>query len=119
MELHKIVLKVLNTERDKIEWVHVSYMDRNLYNRFVQENDLKYSDLNDYFSRWAKEDFNITLSMSSTNDIKVLKKLVRGYYKRAHPEIFIDSTTDRQGWMRMWLTRKIKEELKIYGEESI
>ena len=61
---------------------------------------------------------NITKNYKVANgEIEVLKGLVKNFYKRAHPELYIDSPTDRQGWLRVWLTKKIKEELKIYGEQ--
>lgn len=52
--------------------------------------------------------------MSHLNDVFILKKLIREYYKTAHPHIFIESSTDRQGWTRTWITKKMKEELKIH-----
>lgn len=116
-DLEKMLIKVVNEENDKPEWTHLSYVDSKLYTRLMDEKHLETSDLNDLLSRWAKEDFNASLSMSSKNDILILKHLVKDFYKRAHPELYIDSPTDRQGWLRVWLTRKIKEELNIYGQE--
>lgn len=116
-ELTKMLIKVVNESHDRAEWTHISYVDEALYKKFIEEKHIETTDLNDYLSRWAHEDFNAQLAMSSKNDIIVLKELVKGFYRRAHPEIFIDSPTDRQGWLRVWLTKKMKEELNIYGEE--
>ena len=116
-ELGKILIKVVNEEHDRAEWTHISYIDKALYDKFMEREHIESIELNDYLSRWAKEDFNIDLAMSSKNDITVLKELVKDFYRRAHPELYIESNTDRQGWLRVWLTKKIKEELKIYGEE--
>lgn len=116
-ELGKIVIKVVNEAHDRAEWTHISYIDKVLYDKFMKKEHIESIELNDYLSRWVKEDFNIDLAMSSKNDIRVLKELVKDFYKRAHPELYIESHTDRQGWLRVWLTKKIKEELKIYGEE--
>nr|DAM10886.1 MAG TPA: hypothetical protein [Caudoviricetes sp.] len=116
-KLGKVIIKVVNEEHDRAEWTHISYIDDDLYKRFMKAKTLETTDLNDIISRWAKEDFNIHLAMSSKNDIKVLKELVKDFYRRAHPELYIESNTDRQGWFRVWLTRKMKEELNIYGEE--
>lgn len=116
-EFEKVLIKVVNEEHDKAEWTHISYIDRSLYRMFLEKKNIDSSDMNDYISRWAKEDFNINLAMSSKNDIRILKNLVKDFYKRAHPELFIESPTDRQGWIRVWLTRKMKEELNIYGKE--
>lgn len=116
-ELDKMLIKVVNESSDRSEWTHISYVDKELYRRFMEEKGLETTDLNDVLSRWAKEDFNANLPMSSKNDILVLKHLVKDFYKRAHPELYIDSNTDRQGWMRVWLSKKIKEELRIYGSD--
>lgn len=116
-ELSKVLIKVVNEEHDRAEWTHISYIDKSLYENFLEEKSIETVELNDYISRWAKEDFNISLAMCSKNDIRVLKELVKDFYRRAHPELYIESPTDRQGWLRVWLTRKIKEELKIYGEQ--
>lgn len=116
-ELKKVLIKVVNEDHDRSEWTHISYIDRSLYNKFIYREGVETIDLNDYLSRWAKEDFNADLAMSSKNDIKVLKELVKDFYRRAYPELFISSSTDRQGWFRVWLTKKIKEELKIYEKQ--
>lgn len=116
-ELTKVLIKVLNEEHDTPEWTHISYVDYDLYHAFMERKGLQTTDLNDCLSRWAKEDFNTELAMCSKNDIRVLKVLVKDFYKRAHPELYIESPTDRQGWLRVWLTKKIKEELNIYGKE--
>lgn len=116
-ELCKVLIKVVNEEHDSTEWTHISYVDSGLYKSFMDHEKIETTDLNDYLSRWAKEDFNITTAMASKNDIRVLKELVKDFYKRAHPELFIESNTDRQGWFRVWLTKKMKEELNIDGKE--
>ena len=116
-ELTKVLLKVVNENTDKVDWVHLSYVDKDLFKRYMEENSLETTDMNEVVARWAKEDFNADIAMSSTRDVKVLKHLVKDFYKRAHPELFIDSPTDRQGWLRVWFSKKIKEELKIYGKE--
>lgn len=116
-DLTKVLIKVVNEATDQIEWTHISYVDDTLYKRFMEEKGLQTTDLNQVLSRWAKEDFNIDTQMSCKRDIEILKYLVKDFYKRAHPELYIDSPTDRQGWLRVWISKKIKEELKIYGEE--
>lgn len=116
-ELSKVLIKVVNEKSERVEWTHISYIDKDLYKRFFEKESIETTDLNDYLSRWVKEDFNVNISMSSKNDIRVLKELVKDFYRRAHPELFIESVTDRQGWLRVWLTKKIKEELGVYGKE--
>lgn len=116
-ELTKVLIKVVNEKHDRTEWTHISYIDSSLYKNFLNSKYIATFEMNDYLSRWAKEDFNVSIPMSSKNDIQVLKELVKNFYKRAHPELYIESATDRQGWFRVWLTKKMKEELNIYGEQ--
>jgi hypothetical protein len=33
-------------------------------------------------------------------------------YSERYPEIFLDNEIDRQGWVRVWLTDKIKKMLE-------
>lgn len=115
--LEKMIIKVVNEEHDRAEWVHISYVDSELYHRFLEKKNIEPIDMNDYIARWAKEDFNLQAAMSSKNDVCILKEVVKDFYRRAHPELYIESPTDRQGWFRVWLTKKIKEELGIYGKE--
>ena len=116
----KIVIKLLNEATDRVEWVHLCYMDRDLYNQFLKRKELSSNDLNAELSRWCKEDFGIELAMSRKQDILVLKGIVKDFYRTAHPDLFVENqSTDHQGWFRVWITRKIKEDLGIYGNESI
>ena len=78
-ELGKVLIKVVNEEHDRAEWTHISYIDKALYDKFIEREHIETIDLNDYLSRWAKEDFNIDLAMSSKNDIRVLKELVKEF----------------------------------------
>lgn len=117
MNFTKLLIKVVNEQTENVEWTHISYISPDIYNRYMKENNLTSADLNDVISRWCYEDFRVKLPMSTNKDIAVLKSLIKDFYKRAHPELYIESPTDRQGWIRIWLTKKMKEDLKIYGEE--
>ena len=115
----KIMIKLLNEENDRIEWVHLCYADETLYNKFLESKGLLTTDMNEVLSRWAKEDFNVNLALSRRADLTVLRAIIKDFYKTAFPAIYMDSNTDRQGWFRVWVTKKLREELGIYGNESI
>lgn len=117
MALKKVLIKVINDETDKAVWEHVSYVDEKLYKYFLKKMDCSTSEFADWLSKWVKQDFNAELSMTHKNDILILKKLVKDRYKKSHAQLFIDSSTDRQGWVRVWVTRKIMEELKEYNKK--
>lgn len=116
-DFDKLLIKVVNESHDQAEWTHFSYVDGELFSRFLKEKGLGTGDMNDVLSRWAHEDFGVELAMSSKRDIEILKMIVKDFYKRAHPDLYIESSTDRQGWLRVWISRKMKEELGIYGKE--
>ena len=105
----KIVLKINNPEKENFRWVHLCYADKDIYSKYAEVNEILY--MNESLSKWAKEDFNIDLTMDSVEDIYKLKELVKELYKEKYPEIYRDSNTDRQGWLRLWVNSKMKEEL--------
>lgn len=113
----KVVIKVLDATSEKIKWIHLCYLEESLYRKFCEDKQIQPTDFNEVLARWCKEDFDLELSMSSSKDLYLLKGAVKDFYKRAHPDIYVDSVTDRQGWLRVWVTRKIKEELNLYGRE--
>ena len=115
----KLLLKVLDAPNNKVKWVHFCYVGQNLYNQYLAENDLTTSSFNEIFSRWCQEDFRLDLAMASTKDVRILRAAIKDFYKRAYPDVYLNSETDRQGWSRIWVTKKMKEDLGIYGEERI
>lgn len=113
----KLVIKVLDNTDQKVKWVHLCYLQQDLYELFCNRNNYHPADFNDIISRWCKEDFEMDTSMSSTKDIYILKAVIKDYYRRAHPEIYVDNAIDRQGWLRVWMTRKMKEDLNLYARK--
>lgn len=111
----KILLKITDTETKTSRWIHLCYADETVYNDYILQNpDSSY--MNEVLSRWCKEDFNQDLSMNSIEDVATLKGLVKELYREKYPEVYRDSDTDRQGWLRLWVTSKMKEELD--GKQS-
>lgn len=114
----KLLLKVFSLDKNKFIWVHFCYVNKNLYEQFMQEKNLQSTDLNQIISQWCKKDFNKKVVLSSTEDIQIIREIVKNYYEKIYPEIFIENNTDHQGWLRVWITKNLKEELKIDGKES-
>lgn len=115
--LKKVQIKVIDDISDSIKWEHVAYVDRDLYDVFLHDMGCSRAEFANYIAKWVKQDFNYTITMAHRNDIEVAKALVKKRYQKAYPELFVDSPTDRQGWMRMWLNKKMKDELKYYGKK--
>ena len=110
----KVVIKVLDPILNKIIWVHLCYIEKELYLKYLKDMDITSNDLNRTICRWVKEDYSVELQITTTEDIAVLRTIVKDFYSRTYPEVFIDSLTDKQGWLRVWITRKMKEDLGIY-----
>jgi len=108
----KVTLPVLDERINKTHWIHICYLNRNLYLTFLQKMGCTRAEVADFMAKWAKKDFNMNLSMSCVRDIAILKELIRDRYRIAHPNIFLNTSTDRQGWFRIWMTEKMERELK-------
>jgi adenylate kinase family enzyme len=46
----------------------------------------------------------------------ILKAAIKNLYKTKYPHIYIDSETDQQGWLRVWVTNHMESELEKYGK---
>ena len=110
----KLLLKI--SENDKEKWVHLCYILTDLYQRYLKEQDYTGNDLNELLSKWCEADFGTKLSMRSSEDIQTLKDLVHKSAKDKYPEIYFEATTDRQGWVRIWVTKHMEEVLN-HGEK--
>lgn len=111
-DLIKFLVKVLNENTDKLSWEHICYAPRELYLRFLKEKGLERFQMADCVARWAREDFNIDLSMSTYKDIVILRELVLDKYSNAYPHLVRKTETDRQGWVRVWVSNHMERDLQ-------
>lgn len=112
MNIAKVMIKLTNEGNEA--WTHLCYVDKNLYVKYAAERKKKYHELmlNDALESWAKQTLKKSVVLLTTEDLAELKALVKTHYKKKYPELFINSGTDRQGWMRVWVTEMMEEELK-------
>ena len=113
-KLTKILIKI--SENSTSKWTHLCYVPENLYGSYKMQFSDRLLNLNETLSRWAKEDFDVDLAVIETEELETLKSLVREHYKQAYPDVYLEQTTDRQGWLRVWVIKKMKEDLGINGE---
>lgn len=113
--LTKVIIKIRVSETSH-KWVHLCYIPQVLFDEYREKTKEGFSNLNELLSRWVKEDFNVDLKVDTYENLEALKCLVKVKYKELYPEIFLDQPTDRQGWLRVWLVKKIREELKSDGK---
>ncbi len=110
--LIKFLLKVLDENIDKLVWEHLCYAPKGLYLKFIKETGIERFEMADFVAKWAEDDFNIQLSMSTAKDIVILRQLVMDKYQSAYPHLTRRSRTDHQGWMRVWVSSHMEKELQ-------
>lgn len=108
----KVLLKLLDENRDELVWEHLCYVDRDLYLEFLTKKSIERSEFADWVHRWAQEDFNIDLPMTTCKEVLILKELVIDKYLSVYPQIAKrHEKTDYQGWMRVWVCHHMEKEL--------
>ncbi len=114
----KVLMKLENKSSRQPTWVHVCYVDKELYENYKATTQQQ---LNEALKNWAEKTFNKkSVPVSTVQDFAKLKLLVKAHYKTAYPDVYRDSPTDRQGWMRVWVTDMMKEGVKnVSRKESI
>lgn len=105
----KILVKV--KDLNSLKWIHLCYIDSDLWQEFLQDSTSE--GLNQLLADWCQEDFKVQLPMATAADIATLKELIRSHYEKQYPEIFLESKTDRQGWIRVWFTQKVKGAINV------
>jgi len=115
MKLAKILLRVLDEKNDVLEYTHFCYVSETLLNVFLEKFKCGRIDLTDYIIKWCEEDFAMNLPMSKKRDIIILRELIKDRISRAHPHLYLASKTDRQGWVRVWLSTHMEKELTKYA----
>ncbi len=106
------MLKVYDEDEDKVKWSHVCYIGSVLYNTFLEKMDASKEEFADYIADWFYQDFGLRLTMSTKRDLNILKATIKERYRTIFPTIYNNTKIDSQGWVRVWLSQKMEEELK-------
>lgn len=96
MALTKIHYKIVDS------WVHFCYVD-DMYKDSIEKPM-------DKIRSWAYKDFGIE-NLETMKELTNLKETIRNSYREKYPELFRESSVDTQGWVRVWFTQHLKEEL--------
>lgn len=115
----KVSLKVLDSQLDKVVWVHFCYMDYMVYSRFLKEMDTTRTNLVRYIREWVNQDFNIDLSMSTKQDVDTVKALIKDKYNSLFPSLSFSDTVDTKGWTRYWITEKMQKEIALKNRKGV
>lgn len=111
-EVKKLVIKVLDLDTNRTDWVHVCYLSQDLYTAFIEALGIGSDELVNYMIKWAYSDFRTYVTLSTKQELQTLKSLVMDKYKEINPTIFKTSLIDTKGWMRVWISEHIERELK-------
>lgn len=109
--LIKVILKVLDENRDKLVWEHLCYAPRDLYLQYLDKYQMQRADYGEAVSKWAQEDFNIDLPMTTAKEITILRELIKDKYKSTYPHLIRDNKTDHQGWIRVWICTHMQKDM--------
>lgn len=112
MKIKKLVLKFYDEDADAVKWMHVCYISSALYNEFLDKMHITKEEFADYISDWFFKDFGLRINMSTKRDLNILKATVKEKYRAIFPTIYNNTKIDSQGWLRVWLSQKMEEELK-------
>jgi hypothetical protein len=108
MELHKIKIKV--KWKNSWVWTHFCYVPDEVALKFFELNK-EGQEANYWIAKWAKEDFGPDV-LETEEDLNRLKLQIKELYKSKYPELYIDSATDKQGWLRVWCKTHMEKELE-------
>lgn len=110
----KLLIKLIDSSMatdQNPKWVHLCYVDSDIYKEFLQ-SPKGATTINEMIIDWCKSDFNQAIDMATTSDLEILKGLVKKYYSELYPDLYRESEIDRQGWIRIWVTSHLKQEVE-------
>jgi hypothetical protein len=109
MALHKVTVKLYDDVDRTQDWIHFCYIDTAMYNKFNKRLCSFRKTRTDWIREWLKNDFN--LPFKSRDELNLAKDAIRDSFKSEYPELFLASLSDRQGWVRVWMTKKVGDAL--------
>ena len=111
MRFMKILLKVIRN--NEIRWVHFCYVSPKIYENFFQATGCEKNEFGAYLSQWARDDFVVTLPMSTYEDMRKLQELVETRSKYEYAELYSTDAAETikvSGWLRRWVTYHMRLE---------
>lgn len=116
----KVVLKVIDSDKNLMSWVHFCYVPRQLWEHFKRVTGIDDSEFGAWLAKWAKEDFDIVVRMSKKEDIETLRKAVTIAYQDKYFELFSPSlqgaNMPTHSLLRNWVSIKMKVECAKYEQ---
>jgi hypothetical protein len=106
--MKKIHIKLFDGRRNQNFWFHFCYIQRELWDEFKER--FKVGNMDAQIKLWIAQDFGLVVL--HMNDLHEVKNLIKERYSELYPDIYLESEGDRQGWVRVWLTDKMKRMLE-------
>lgn len=107
----KLLIKIFDGETAK--WVHLCYIPELLYETYKEQKPDNLKDMNTTISRWVKKDFDKDIEICNAASLEEVKSLIKAFCKETYPDVYLEQSTDRQGWLRVWISKKMKEDLEV------
>lgn len=112
MSLKKVQYKI--GVGDKEKWVHFCYIPAELKEEFDEKVNEYNMPLGTWVTKWANEDFEI-VDIENPDTLDLLRDKIKEKYKHTYPDIYRESATDAQGWLRVWVIQHMREEVDMSG----
>lgn len=112
LELSKFMLKI--RKKTENEWVHFCYVPFSTREAFYAKVSVKGWLNNEWVRHWAKNDFGLK-TIDTVNGLVELKQAIKDWASEKYPEIYeknYDGALDKQGWIRVWVTQHMEEEIE-------
>lgn len=114
----KLLIKIIKD--DDWKWVHLCHIDSKVYQKFRAIPENESLSIGSHISRWMLQDFGVKLSMSYQRDILQVKAILRAWYRREYPELYLKNCPGDgrriTSLMSIWLTQHMEYEIEKYKE---
>lgn len=108
----KVYVTVSKFPGDRPKAHHFCYVNSRVLKEYLKLFGLRKRDMKDVIERWALQEFNVSIQLETSLDIKLIKDLIVDRYKKVYPYMTTDAIIDRHGWAGVWVTEQIGRELK-------
>lgn len=111
MHTTPLKIKIFDETKGKIRWVKICDIGTELYSTFLNEMGVNEEEYADYIAEWFFREYNLNLSMTTMRDVKILLGSIKERYRAVYPAIYNNTDIDAETWVRIWLSKRMEEEL--------
>ena len=109
----KLVFRLLNEEKNELEYTHFCYIEKRLLDYYMRFRGFRFrNEIANDVTDWIHHDFNIELPMTTKKHLIIFRQLIVDKYKTLYPQIFRGDVKNVSGWIRVWLSEHMERELK-------